>query len=45
MGDFILTTSNAILSQVLDMLPFSILNIDPNCFKNSKNPILSPTNF
>ena len=45
MGDFILTTSNAILSQVLPMLPFSLLNIDPNYFKNSKNPILLPTNF
>ena len=38
MGDFNMTTSNPILSQFLDTFALSPLNIDPNCFKNSKNP-------
>ena len=36
-GDFNMTTSNPFLSQFLDMLALSPLNIDPTCFKNSKN--------
>ena len=38
MGDFNITTCNPILSQFLDTFAFSTLNIDPTCFKNSKNP-------
>ena len=38
MGDFNMTTSNPILSQFLDTFALSPLNIDPTCFKNSKNP-------
>ena len=34
----ILTTSNPILSQFLDTFALSSLNVDPTCFKNSKNP-------
>ena len=38
MGDFNVTTTNPILSQFLDIFALSPLNIDPTCFKNSKNP-------
>ena len=38
MGDFNMTTINPILSQTLDTFTLSPLNIDPACFKNSKNP-------
>ena len=38
MRDFNMTTSNPILSQFLDTFALSPLNIDPTCFKNSKNP-------
>ena len=31
-------TINPILSQFLDIIALSSLNIDPTCFKNSKNP-------
>ena len=34
-----MTTSNPILNQFLDKFVLSPLNIDPTCFKNSKNPI------
>ena len=37
-GDFNMTTSNPVLSQFLDTFALSPLNIDPTCFKNSKNP-------
>ena len=37
-GDFKMTTSNPILSQFLDTFALSSLNVDPACFKNSKNP-------
>ena len=43
-----MTTSNPILSQFLGTFALSPLNIDPICFKNSKNPCcidLSLTNF
>ena len=33
-----MATSNPILSQSLDTFALSPLNIDPTCFKNSKNP-------
>ena len=36
MGDFNMTTSYLIMSQVLDTFAPSLLNIDPTCFKNSK---------
>ena len=48
MGDFSMTASNPTLSQFLDTFALSPLNIDPTCFKNSKNPScidLSLTNF
>ena len=35
---FNMTTSNPFLSQCLDTFALSPLNIDPTCFKNSKNP-------
>ena len=35
--DFNMTTSNLFLSQILDTFALSPLNIDPTCFKNSKN--------
>ena len=38
MGDFNITTSNPVLSHFLDMFALSPLNINPTCFKNSKNP-------
>ena len=38
MGDFNMSTSNPILSQFLNTFVLSPLNIDPTCFKNSKNP-------
>ena len=38
MGDFNMTTSNPIVSQFLDTFALQPLNIDPTCFKNSKNP-------
>ena len=38
MGDFNMTTGNPILSQFLDTFALSPLNVDPTCFKNSKNP-------
>ena len=38
MGDLNMTTSNPILSKFLDRFALSSLNIDPTCFKNSKNP-------
>ena len=34
MGDFNMTMSNPILSQVLDMFVLLRLNIDPTCLKN-----------
>ena len=37
-GDFNMSTSNPILSQFLNTFALSPLNIDPTCFKNSKNP-------
>ena len=46
--DFNTTTSNPLLSQFLDTSALSPLNIDPNCFQNSKNWIfidLLLTNF
>ena len=33
-----MTTSNAVLSQFLDMFALSTLNINPICFMNSNNP-------
>ena len=33
-----MASSNPILSQFLDTFAVSPLNIDPTCFKNSKNP-------
>ena len=33
-----MTASNPILSQFLDTFALPPLNIDPSCFKNSKNP-------
>ena len=33
-----MTTGNPILSEFLDTFALSPLNIDPNCFKNLKNP-------
>ena len=38
MGDLNMTLSNPILSQFLDTLALSSLNIEPTSFKNSKNP-------
>ena len=38
MGNFDMTTSNPILSQFLGTCALSPLNVDPNCFKNLKNP-------
>ena len=38
MGDFNMTTSNPILSELLDVFALSPLNIDSTSFKNSKNP-------
>ena len=37
-GDLNMTTSNPILRQFLDTFALLPLNIDPTCFKNSKNP-------
>ena len=37
-GDFNMTISDPILSQLLNTFSRSHLNIDPTCFKNSKNP-------
>ena len=37
-GDFNMTTSNPILSQFLDTIALSPLNIDPTCFKKSGSP-------
>ena len=45
MGDFNMTTSNPILSQLLDKFALSSLNIDPTCFKNSKPPSFMKTNI
>ena len=36
--DFNMTMGNPILSQFLDTFALSLSNIDPTCFKNSKNP-------
>ena len=33
-----MTASNPILSQFLDTFALSSLNVDPPCFKNSRNP-------
>ena len=38
MRDFNMTTSNPILSQLLDTFALSPLNICPTCFNNSENP-------
>ena len=48
MGNFNMPTSNPILSQFSHTFALSPLNIDPTCFKNSKNPScidLLVTNF
>ena len=37
MGDFDMIASYPILSQFLETFGLSSLNIDPACFKNSKN--------
>ena len=38
MRDFNMTTSNPILRQFFDAFAISPFNINPTCFKNSKNP-------
>ena len=48
MGDFDMTTSNPMMSQFLNTIALSPVNVDPICFENSKNPIcidLLLTNF
>ena len=41
MGDFNMTARNPIPSQFLDTFALLPLNINPNYFKNSKNPVAS----
>ena len=36
MGDFNMTTSNPMMSQFLNTIALSPVNVDPVCFENSK---------